>query len=293
METTYTKMENKIAVIDVGSNSVRLMYVEGGKPLSKEICVTKIAKGLGSSLTLQSDAIERTANALSSFYLKAKNFGANKIYAFATEAVRKAKNKQEFLDKVYSLCGLKIDVVSGETEALLGINGALKDKDGLVIDIGGASTEIVVRKKGKIVYSKSLNIGTVVLTDKFSQNEKELEEYLSEKLLEYGEIPVLNAFAIGGTATSVAGISIGEEYNPKKVHGYKLTLKMVKELKERLYSMSVEERKQLKGFQPERAEVIASGVNALYCIMKKFNIDSVTVSESDNLEGYLYSKIQG
>ena len=73
----------------------------------------------------------------------------------------------------------------------------------------------------------------------------------------------------------------------------KAGFEMIVELKERLYSMSVEERKQLKGFQPERAEVIASGVNALYCIMKKFNIDSVTVSESDNLEGYLYSKIQG
>ncbi len=292
METIYTKMENKIAVIDVGSNSVRLMFVEGGTPLSKEICVTKIAKGLGSSLTLQSDAIERTANALSSFYLKAKKFGATKIYAFATEAVRKAKNKQEFLDRVYNLCGLQIDVVSGETEALLGINGALKDKDGLVLDIGGASTEIVVRKLGKIIYSKSLNIGTVVLTDKFSQNEKEVEEYLKEKLLEYGEIPALNAFAIGGTATSLAGISIGEDYNPKKVHGYRLTLEMVKALKERLYSISVEERKKLKGLQPERAEVIASGATLLCCIMEKFNISSITVSESDNLEGYLYSKIQ-
>lgn len=292
-ETTFTKMENKkLAVIDVGSNSVRIMYAKGETPLSKEICVTKIAKGLGSSLILQRDAIERTANALSSFYFKAQKFGAEKIFVFATEAVRKAKNRQEFLDRVYQLCGAKIDVVSGETEALLGINGALGKKDGLVIDVGGASTEIAVRKGDNIIYSKSLNIGSVILTDKFSQNQKELENYLNTKFLEYGSVPVLDGYAIGGTATSLAGISIGEDYDPKKVHGYKLTFSSLCALREKLYSMSVEERKSLKGLQPERAEVITCGSSILCCIMEKFGIKELTVSEADNLEGYLYSKIK-
>ncbi len=284
-------MQNKLAVMDVGSNSVRIMYVENEKPLKKEICVTKIAKGLGSQLILQSDAIERTANALSLYYQKAKEWGAKEIYIFATEAVRKAKNRNEFLDKVYSLCGAKIDVVSGEQEALLGLHGALNFSDGTVIDIGGASTEIIVRKNGDVVYLKSLNVGVVSLTEKFDQSQNQIEEYLRDKLDEYGAIPVNNAFGIGGTATSLAGISIGEEYDPKKVHGYELSKSDIKNLTKKLYSLSVKERENLKGLQKERAEVIGSGATLLYSIMQKFSIDKITVSEADNLEGYLYSKV--
>ncbi len=284
-------MKSKIAVIDVGSNSVRLMYAEGENVIKKEIQVTKIAKGLVGGLNLQSEAIERTARALSNFYFKAKDWGAKGIYAFCTEAVRKASNKAEFLSRVFELCGIVPEVISGEEEALLGINGALKDKDGMVIDIGGASTEIIVREKGKIIYSKSLNVGVVTLTEKFGQNPDKIKAYLQEKLCEYGEVPKANAYGIGGTATSLAGISIGEDYNPKKVNGYKLCRQEVDNLKNRLYSLPVEERKRLKGLQPERAEVIASGATLLNEIMKKFEITLLTVSEGDNLEGYLYKKI--
>ena len=91
------------------------------------------------------------------FYQRAKNEGTKSVYAFATAAVRSAENGDEFVKRVKELCPLAVDVVSGEREAELGVLGALTG-DGAVLDIGGASTELVVRKEGEIVYMQKEEI---------------------------------------------------------------------------------------------------------------------------------------
>ncbi len=105
------------AVIDVGSNSVRLMLSDGVSTLSKECTITKLAEGQGEDSMLCAQAIERTALAVSFYYNRAVSLGATKVFAFGTAALRKACNKAVFLDAVYNLCGLKVCVVSGEDEA--------------------------------------------------------------------------------------------------------------------------------------------------------------------------------
>lgn len=264
---------------------------ENGKTLYKKIKTTKLGEGLSLSPILNKQAITRTVQAIAYFYDFALTDGAEKVYIFATAAVRSAQNKEEFLSAVYDKIGVCVDVVSGEKEALLGLRGALNGKDGGIIDIGGASTEITVSKDGKTIYSYSLNLGVVRLLDLCGQDREKILSTCNEKISEYGQIPCAQYYGIGGTATSLASIYLSlETYDPEKVNGCKLTLPSVSALAEKLLSMSVEERKKLKGLQPERAEVIAGGAVLLLSIMKRYCIEYITVSESDNLEGYLLEK---
>lgn len=285
------KMENNlVGVIDIGSNSVRLLIADGEKTVDKFVLITKLAEGLFAG-KLQNESIKRTVNALSFFKDKAKEYNVKKLYAFATEAVRSANNKEDFLTVVKEHTGIEIEIISGEKEAQLGILGALNGQDGAIIDIGGASTEINVVKGGKTVYSKSVGIGVVRIENNCKQDEDKQSFYIEDKIKEFGEIPPSAFVGIGGTATSVASILQElEPYDRNKVHGYKVYKKDVLSLKDKLYGMTAEEKRNIKGLQKERAGTITGGVALLYKLMEKLKINSITVSESDNLEGYLLSK---
>ena len=283
----------KYAVIDVGSNSVRLMISDGEKTFYKTVKTTQLAAGMGDDNRLQTFAIERTALAVYFLNEQAKKEKVDKVYAFATAAVRQAVNGDDFLSEVKRICGLEIDVVSGDREAELGLIGALNGKDGGVVDVGGASSEVIIMSNGKKVYAKSINIGAVKVKDCCGQDIISANKYIDEKTAEFGEIPKSELCAIGGTATSLAAIAQElDEYDPNKIDGYEISVEQLKDLAEKLFSMSVEERKSLKGLQEGRAEIIAGGALLLYKIAKKARVDKITVSEKDNLEGYLKVKLE-
>ncbi len=281
-------MKNLVGVIDVGSNSVRLMLSENNATIEKHVTVTKLAEGEAKTGVLSNDAMERTLKAVSFFVKKARGFGAKNVYVFATAAVRSAKNGVEFARKIFDETGIELDIVSGEKEAKLGLFGALDGKDGAVIDVGGASTEIISIKNSEINYSKSLYIGSVNVTDLYGEDFNGIKSFLREKIKEYGVVPTQNFHAIGGTATSLAAICIGDKvYDSKKVHGYKLTMDKLCYLEDFLTSKTPFERENVNGLQKERAGVICSGLLILKTIMEEFGIEAITVSENDNLEGYL------
>ena len=279
-------------VIDVGSNSVRLMISNGLETISKKVKTTRLAEGMSNGY-LTANVINKTATAVCEFVSMAKEQAVDEIYIFATAAVRVAVNSKEFLDKVYSLCKMRVDVVSGELEAQLGLLGALSGKDGGIVDVGGASSEVAVIKSGKNVYSKSIKLGAVSLKDTCGQDYLSSKKFVIDKISEYGKVLPSDFYAIGGTATSIASIFLEcEPYDPKKINGFKISAKDLSSLTLKLYKMSVQERQKLKGLQPERAEVIAGGALILLEIMNKIGVDYVTVSESDNLEGYLAKKME-
>jgi exopolyphosphatase/guanosine-5'-triphosphate,3'-diphosphate pyrophosphatase len=283
----------KYGVIDIGSNSVRLMMSDGINTLYKNVKTTRLAEGMGEDLLLKDEPIERTARAVSFFVEKAKIENADEIFVFATAAVRRSKNKQQFIDLIKNLCNADVDVVSGEDEARLGVLGALNGADGGVIDVGGASAEICVVKDGARVYTKSLYLGAVSVTDKCGQNRNTVDKFVAEKVEEYGNVPKTEFYAVGGTATSIAALILElDPYDPERVDGYTVTFDQMEKLCSRLFAMSVSEREKLKGLQKERAKVIASGVAIVLSIMKKLGINKLTVSEKDNLEGYLKVKME-
>lgn len=279
----------KIAAIDIGSNSVRLALFAGGKALYKRLSTTRLGEGLATCGYLAHTAIERTANAVAEFYSKAKEDGADKVYAFATAAARSAKNGGEFTSAVKNLCGLSVDVIDGETEAKCGILGALRGGDGGIIDVGGASTEVIFSRGGNTPYAKSVDIGTVRLNDSAGRDKVKLQAIIDEKVAEY---PPFNAYplkisAIGGTATRLAAIKCRLlEYHPEITDGVRLSVDETMKLADKLLTMPVDEIRRTticKG----SADVVGGGALLLCAVMKKFDLEFVEVSESDNLEGYV------
>lgn len=283
----------KISAIDVGSNSVRLMVMADGKTLYKQLDTTRLAEGLAGSGVLKPEAIERTARAVQIFAAAAELNGAGTPHVFATAAVRSSKNGADFVARVKALTGIDVDVLSGEEEAACGILGALRGRDGGIIDLGGASTEITLQQGGKTLYSKSVNIGTVRLFDMAGQDRSALQAAIDNSLNGYGVLSLdgKDIYGIGGTATSLAALYHElEKYDPKVVEGTVLTREWLCAEAEKLLSLTVEERRALRGMEPRRADVIAGGCLLMYSILNRFNADRITVSESDNLEGYVLLK---
>ena len=281
----------KVCVIDVGSNSVRIMLAENGLTIKKHNVVTRLGEGINNYPFLSVTAMNRTLDAIKTFCQMAKDYGAKKTYIFATAAVRSAENKQEFIDLVKKETGLNLDVVSGENEAKLGLLGALNGRQGGIIDVGGASSEVTVANGVDITYSHSLNLGSVRILDACGQDKQKIISLCNGAVKEYGKVPKTTFYGIGGTATTLASVAQGlDPYDPTKVHGYKLTKSAVLDLANMLNATPLEQRKKIKGLQPERAEVISGGAYLVYTIMDYIGIDYITVSESDNLEGYLQIK---
>ncbi len=282
----------KYGVIDVGSNSVRLMISDGVSAIYKTVKTTRLSEGMGQDKMLTDTAVERTVNAVYFFIEQAKKEKVDEIFMFATAAVRQASNGSKFVSEIKKKCGVDVDVVSGEEEALLGYTGALSGKDGGVIDVGGASSEVISVLNGELAFSKSINIGAVKAKDTCGQDRKIAEKFVTEKIDDFGKIPKNTYYAIGGTATSVGAILQElEVYDPNKIDGYVVNRQALASLTDKLFNMSVEERKKLKGLQPQRAEVIACGALILLKIIDKIGVDSFVVSEKDNLEGYIIRKI--
>lgn len=284
----------KIAAIDIGSNSVRLMMWADGKTLYKRMKTTRLGEGLNFAPRLLEEACVRTAQAVAEFASQAKGDGAEKVYAFATAAVRSAENPELFTEKVKELCGVEVDVISGGREAQIGLLGAIGSGDcGGIIDVGGASTEVTVRAGGNILYSHSANIGTVRILDAAGRDLNRIKAFISERISEYGkqDFSKFNMYAVGGTATRLAAIKHGiREYNAEILHGTALTLHEVQNFSKQLTALSVDEIRQTT-ICTKSADLIGGGAALLAAVMENFNIGKITVSESDNLEGYVLSKI--
>lgn len=282
---------NKFAVIDIGSNSVRLMTVADGKVLYKRVNTTRLGEGIANTPLLKADAIERSVVAVEAFFLQAKTEGAERVFAFATAAVRTAENGLSFVDAVKARCGLDVEVVSGETEAELGITGALGTRDGGVIDVGGASTEIVLAKGGKIVYKKSLPIGVVRLKDGCGRDMDKLVPTTKEYATLFDVDLPKKIYAIGGTATTLMAVALGlQEYDSKKVTGSEISYSDICGMVEKFQKMTVEEIAKLPCMPKGRADVILGGAVLLRSVMEEKNLESLIVSDRDNLEGYAIQK---
>lgn len=278
----------KYAVIDIGSNSVRLMLWANGT-LYKKVNTTRLAEGLSCSGSLSDAAMERTARAVSEFCEEGRREGAQ-VLAFATAAVRSSSNGEVFCARVKALCGLDVDVISGEEEALLGLSGAIGTGDGGIIDIGGASTEVCIRERGIVRTSLSLPVGAVRILDLCGQSIGRIDAFVTDAVRPLRGISCGDGkmYAIGGTASTLASMCLClSEYDASKLSGAELSLEWVKAAALRLIMTPTEERKKICGMDPRRADVIAGATVLLMKIMETLRLPAVYFSDADNLEGYL------
>ena len=297
--------KNIKGIIDIGTNSCRLFIAElentsEGKKIKRELVkdveIVKLGEGVNKTHNLNPNAIKRTLDCLKKYKEKASSYGIENIRAFATSAVRDAENREIFLQEVSKL-GIKIECISGKTEATLNFLGnslVFKDRI-LVVDIGGGSTEFTLGKDKSIDFIQSINIGAVRATEKFFSDNDYSEEKLEKcKAWIRKNLEILKTIKdrdfklIGVAGTATTQISVRDKmkiYDSSKVHMATLTLDELKENLSLFLSKNFEERKNIVGLEEKRADVIIAGTLILLTILEELNQDKIIISESDNLSG--------
>ena len=280
------KIDYPVAIIDVGSNSVRLM-IKSDSGKNKYLITTRLAEGKVDNILAESSVL-RTLNAVEVFFEKAIKSGCKSVFIFATAAVRNSKNGSYFTELVKQKTSISVDVVSGETEAELALYGALGVSDGGIIDIGGASTEVAVKEGGQTVFAISFDVGAVSLHNLAGGNHDKIMEILAEKIKGVKRKFAGDFYCVGGTVTTLATIVLGlNTYDAKKVSECVLNFKEVESLAKMLINMSPKEIYDKFPTARSRADIIAGGAYILLSVMQAFGIEKVHTSDSDNLEGYL------
>lgn len=281
----------RYGIIDIGSNSVRLLVSEESERIYKKINTTGLGRGLALTGNLQTDNMNITAQAVEDFYREAEKEGCGEIYVFATEAVRSAKNRDVFVNML-KFRGIDVDVVASKNEAKLGFFGAYTKGRVCVMDIGGASTELAVGDEKGLEYALSRPVGLVRIFDNCGEDIAKIEEYVDGIIKGYGTLPEFDeVLSIGGTASTFVAIAENMKiYDPSRVDMYRLSKNKVDEIVAYLHSLSLDERLKVNGLEPKRREVIVGGGILLSRLMDYLGKDYVIVRESDNQEGYLKYK---
>lgn len=269
------------AVIDIGSNSVRLMLIKGNNT-QKFVNITQLGQGVAKTGLLSESTMALSLKAICEFKSMA---GDIPVYAFATEAVRRAENGKDFVNQVLLACGIKIDVLSPEDESRAGFLGASGNSLATVIDIGGASTEFCSGDNGEILHAVSTPVGAVSLKD--VGDNRDICGYLDSLFKDFNFVGKI--VGIGGTITALTAMARGlDEYDKNAVHGYLLRLDEIESIIDRLSGKTVDEIVNLYPVLPQkRAKVIYYGARILSYVMKRYGIDYIEASDSDNTEGYL------
>lgn len=276
------------AVIDIGSNSVRLLVFNDRSDFVKGVTATEITR-LGHKLLesghLSKAGIAATWKAFDLFAEILKDHGIVQVEAYATEAVRKATDGEAFVQEVTQRYGWHVRIIDGEEEALIGFLGAtsaLPEGSYTMLDIGGASTEMI-QGSAQLEYRHSFPIGALRLTD---EPHTDLSEVFADLPPLRGEL-----IGIGGTITTVLAMTLAlETYERKFIHGKKLTKAALQKWVDIFPSMPQALRLQLPGLDPKREPIIWAGMKILLHLMERFNQTELIVSDYGNLEGYAMSR---
>ena len=291
----------KVAAIGIGSNSVRMLLIETQgntfRRLLRDREGTRLFAGLDENGNLSAKAIDTTIAAVARMAREARAQGAGTVHLFATSATRDAANQAEFTARLKEEAQVDLEICSGYREAQLSFLGATDGGYSGVIDIGGGSTEFVVGQGSHLVCAFSCQMGAVRLFQQapitghgdLHAVEQLATEILEQKLQNH---PTLNFperwIGTGGTFTTLAAMVKGIRWTDRTyMHGTLLTLEEVERQALLLSDMPMEERLQLPGLQPHRADIVVHGICILTAAMKRLGIQEITVSEYGNLDGYL------
>lgn len=294
------------AVIDIGTNSVKLLVVAlepaGVKPVLEQSHQTRLGKGFYPRHELQAEAIEATARAVAAFAHTAREAAAESIRVIATSAVRDAVNQHDCLQAVASAAHLPVEVLSGDQEAELVFRGVTTDpmlrrRALLILDIGGGSTEFILGGGDQRLFSDSVPMGSVRLLERFppadpptahdwSQCRNWLEQFLADevrpRLWRHLDAPALKPVQLvgtGGTTTILARLELGlAAYERELIDGAVLSLGTVRRHREQLWSLPLVQRRTLVGLPPNRADVVLMGVAICEAVMEQFGFTELSVS---------------
>jgi exopolyphosphatase/guanosine-5'-triphosphate,3'-diphosphate pyrophosphatase len=288
----------RYAVIDVGTNSVKFHLGERRADgalatIVDRADITRLGEGQSESGMLADHAIARTVDAVAVIVDEARRNGAREILAVGTAGLRRAPNRAALVDAVQDRCGITVEVISGEEEArlaYLAATSALPSRPGprVVFDSGGGSTQFTFGHDGQVDERFSIDVGAVRVAERFGLAGAITLDTLGEVLAAVAaDLERLAArprpdgiVAIGGTATNLAAVKHGlEHYDPEVVQGTVLDLGEIDRQIHLYRTRTADERRQIAGLQPARADVILGGACIVRTILTRLDHDRLTVSD--------------
>lgn len=303
-----------VAAVDIGTNSTRLLVasVTDGhvEELIRRSVVTRLGDRVDETGELSEEACERVLAALREYRAQIDEFGATRVLAVATSAMRDTANGPGFRDRIAVETGIEAQVIDGGAEARLTFAGAAyggthAGEPTVVIDIGGGSTEFVIGAGGELHFHTSTQIGAVRHSERYLRSDPPTAHELAAMADEVAAIiaaavpeahreAVSRAVSVAGTPTSLAAIDLRlEQFDPWKVHGHTLTLATLEDLLQLLAAIPLAERRLVTGLHPDRAATIVAGAVVLVQSLRCFGLDAVEVSEHDILYGMVLAAAAG
>ncbi|MGI5503044.1 exopolyphosphatase [Lentzea sp. CA-135723] len=312
---------SRVAAIDCGTNSIRLLIADVTKredgtawlrDVHREMKIVRLGQGVDATGRLHPDAIERTRQALLDYARTMQRKGVETARMVATSATRDASNRDEFFDMTEQILGAPAEVISGDEEARLSYLGAVADLDPdegpfLVTDLGGGSTEFVLGTGSDVEAARSMDIGCVRLTERFIHSDPPGKDEIAQAEA-FARAAVKEAFevvpvekmktwiGVAGTATTLSALVQGlEVYNSDDIHLSRITLDNVREITDRILSMTHDDRASLGPMHPGRVDVICGGAVVLRAIADELEnragIRTLVCSEHDILDGIAFSLV--
>ena len=322
---------NRVAAIDCGTNSIRLLVADGGptglRDVHREMRVVRLGEGVDRTGRLAPEAIERTRLALLDYAATIDALGATKVRMVATSASRDAANAAEFTAIVQRMLGVAPEVITGLAEAELSFVGAVAGLPGvadplLVADIGGGSTELVLGSPTAaslqsspgalgqpdaqgVIAAHSMDVGCVRMTERHLRDDPPTAAQIEATIADLQDalraaavdVPMREAAAfvgVAGTVTTIAAIVLNlPAYDSEAIHGTVIDYQQVAEVTDRLLAMRRAERATLPVMHPGRVDVIGGGALVLRTVMEFIDATSVIASEHDILDGIAMSLLAG
>ncbi len=300
----------KIGIIDLGSNSARLVIVDlfgdGHFMVSDELKESvRLGQDMDRDGFLKPQRVSETIKTLKMFKRLCDTSGVNRIIAVATAAVRRAKNQRSFLDEIQATCGIKVNVLSEEDEATLVYRGVINSMDipkGIILEIGGGSTKVIYYNRRMVLNCVNLPFGAVTLTDLFAddgvspkeQTEK-IEQFFTEqfKKIEWlAEVePDVQMIGVGGSFRNLYKINkIVRKYPLDTVHNYTFGVEDFRNIYEMVRVLDVEKRKRIRGLSPARADIMPAAMAIIKAFTDYMHIEGFVVGGSGLREGIMVNQ---
>jgi exopolyphosphatase/guanosine-5'-triphosphate,3'-diphosphate pyrophosphatase len=299
----------RVAAIDCGTNSIRLLIADPGPDgrlvdVVREMRIVRLGQGVDRTGRLAPEAIERTREALVEYAELIDKHGASAVRMVATSATRDAANRGDFAEMVRAVLGADPEVITGAEEAQLSFNGAVAGLPTarppvLVADIGGGSTELVLG--GSPLRSHSMDVGCVRMTERHLRDDPPTAEQIAATVADVRaairaasrDVPIGQAatfVGVAGTVTTLAALVHGlPSYDAAAIHGSSMTAAEVRDVTGRLLAMTHEQRAALPVMHPGRVDVIGGGAIVLRELVVAAGVDHVVASEHDILDGIAMS----
>ena len=299
----------RVAIIDLGSNTARLLIVEVSENGYFHIIdqlkeAPRLGEGMEKEGFLKPQRIQATIKVLKMFRKLCDVNKIDRIIAVATAAVRRAKNQRSFLDEVAATCGIKLRVLSAEEEAIYVYRGVINTMDvpkGIVLEIGGGSTKIVYYNRRNLLNYETLPFGAITLTELFAdenlspeEQSAKVEKYVTEQLSKVEWLksvdPEAQLIGVGGSFRNLCRMTkIMKKYPLRNIHNYIVHDADFEHVYDLIKTLDLDRKKKIKGLSSGRADILPAALAAINAFKKYMSLGDIVISGSGLRTGIMFN----